>query len=180
LTGDGVGPIILAEKNEGGGLTPLDPFNVNVGEVDWVVGPDFSEATLKITNNTTDATDLGLTDPTLTDLTIQLDSLLGDSRYSVLDDMGDPFSGSVVLSEGDMLELTVRFTADGFLPNGAFGGTLNLLTDEGAAFGDTANGTALSFNLAAVQTPEPGSLACWSLLALVGFGFACRRRQRRS
>jgi hypothetical protein len=183
LNGKGVGPDLSYQATDTAGThgetRPLNGANGNydtgltldLGNADWLVGPDTVTASLTLTNDTTDG-DLD----SLTDLTILDFKITGTDAdmFSLLEADGDAFAPSV-LSKDESLDLIVQFEADALLPHGLKEAILTFFTDQGAPFGE--NGATFRFTLNATQTPEPGSLLVWSLVGAVGLALGWRRRR---
>jgi hypothetical protein len=153
LSGTGVGPTYHASVAPGGTLSFDDVTH---------------DATLAISNTTTDAA-LG----SLTDLTL-LSAHLGGPDAGMFSLLG--FVPGTLLSKGDNFDLNLAFTG-----TGAHTATLTLTTDEGAALG--ASGDVFTYTLAAdtvvtPPVPEPGQLSLL-LGGLVGMGAMLRRRKAR-
>ena len=128
---------------------------------DLVIGPDMDTQTLTITNTGEALSELVLNDLFLT----------GDPEFSVtLDDGTTPFSPGTTLAQGEMLDLLIHFDGSDADIGDTFAGLLELDTNSGATFG-SLDGQNLFFNLNAVVTPEPTSIAVWTLLGLIGLGW---------
>ena len=183
LNGNGVGPVFSYEATDTNGNHSGTPasnganrnydtgLTLDLGNADWLVGPDTVTASLTLTNDTTDGDLDRLTDLTLLDFEI---TGTDADMFSLLEADGDAFAPSV-LSKDESLDLIVQFEADALLPHGLKEAILTFFTDQGAAFRE--NGADFSFTLNATQTPEPGSLLVWSLVGAVGLALGWRRRR---
>ncbi len=169
LSGTGVGPDFLSNFGTSG---LIDFGKVKEG--------DMSTQDVDIENVSTDG-DLD----TLTDLTIHSFTITG-ADASAFDLGGSGQSGAlgdVLAANGtgglngfDLLSQLLKFTATG--PLGDKNAVLTFFTDQGAAF--NGSGQQFSFDLHALVTPEPTSLAIWSLLGLGGAGYGWRKRKQKT
>ena len=142
---------------------------IDFGEVDL---GQLGTFVLNIQNTTPDG-DLG----DLTDLTISSASLISGPDAGDFTILG--LGANQIIPAGGSLNLVIQFTPD--MPIGEHMATLTLFTDQNAAFagaGGLATGDQFVFQLFAVATPEPGTLALWLLLGLCGCGWATVRRVR--
>ena len=150
---------------------------IDVGVVDFVIGPDTTQASLTLSN--VFGTDMG----SLTDLEI-LDVLISGpdaGLFSIFHDDGvtpfDPATdGAELLAAGDTLDLVLEAMTDGTADTRMFDAELTFFTDQGAPNG--GNGADFLFGLTAQQVPEPASIAIWSLLGLAIAGFALRKMKK--
>jgi hypothetical protein len=188
LTATAVGPVLgftindfdpsprsgtpLASGGNNGNVALATGETINVGEAGWVNPPETSTALLTLSNVTPDG-DLG----SLTDLTILSGVISGPdgAQFQLLESDGvTPYTGGDVLAAGQTLDLVVQFAADGATPDGLKSALLTINTDQGAALGSA--GGAFTFNLQAVQTPEPASLLLWTMLGGLTCAAAIKRR----
>jgi hypothetical protein len=121
---------------------------------------------LDIVNATTD-----LGPNALTGLTIGDFNLTGDTQFTLTG-----FSATLLPSStngGGTLEVMLNFNWSGF---GVYTGDLQFLTDQEAAFGDTADGDIFDYQLfARASAPEP---ATWLIFGVGLGGLAAVRRRR--
>jgi hypothetical protein len=163
-------------QSDGSNAVVSNIDTINVGTVDFVSGPTLSQAALTLSN--TFGSDLG----SLTDLQILDVSITGPDAAQFLIYQADgvtPFNplidGPATIAAGDDLDLVLQVMTDGTSYIGDFNAFLTFLTDQGAANG--GNGADFQFALLATQTPEPASLAIWTLLGLSLAGCGVYRRR---
>lgn len=153
LQGTGVGPEFADDDAD----DMIDVGNVFFG------GP--SSAAFTISNSTSDGDLGGLTDMTITDVTVI------DNDGFVLFST-DLTAGTVIPAGGS--QVVNVFGDYGGTPQQFSTGTLIIGTDVGAALG--ADGADFTFALKGYAVPEPGSLALAGLGALGLIGMVIRRR----
>jgi hypothetical protein len=152
---------------------------INLGAVDFVVGPLSTSTNLQIANNSNDSSfgnvpalvgnqaDLNILGVTITGANASLFSLDAGQLATLI---------GTSLSPGQLANLlNITFTSDGIL--GVKTAILNILTDQ---FGTRGIGNdVFSFQLTGVVNPEPASLAIWGMILAGGaFGYGSRRRQK--
>lgn len=188
LNGNGVGPVFSYEATDTNGShgptaplgdgsngngTPVEAgLTLDLGNADWLVGPDTVTASLTLANSTPDGDLDSLTDLTILDFDI---SGTDADMFSLLKESDGEAFVSTVLGAGEEIDLIVQFEADALLPHGLKEAILTFFTDQGAAL--RGDGADFRFTLNATQTPEPGSLLVWSLVGVVGLALGWRRRR---
>jgi hypothetical protein len=88
------------------------------------------------------------------------------------------FTPNTVLLQGQSLDLLVQFTGQ---EAGDFSNAqLNVGTNLNTLFGAQSGGSSLSFGLSGVSTPEPATIAMWSIFGAGAVGYVALRRRRRT
>jgi len=151
LSGTGVGPIFDSSITPG-----------SLADFGTIDKDDTATLPLDLSNVTPDPGG-----DALTGLTLDFEITGPDAAMFSLD-----LTPDTVVSSGQTLNLTLTFDPGGV--EGVFGATLTLLTDQGAAFGETALGDPFVFNLTGESIPEPATI----LLTLCAFAPLLGRRKR--
>jgi hypothetical protein len=156
----------IVAANPVGGTGPLFSSTLPQAIDFGTVAPgSFAELSFDISNNPL----IGAVGTNITDLSL-LSLQFSNAAFS-----GSGFTPTLVLGDGDMVSLLLRFTPGS---SAASLGTLTIGTDQGASFGST--GQSFTFSLLGNSAvPEPGT---WLLLftGFLGIGGLSRRRRARS
>jgi hypothetical protein len=159
---------------------------INAGTTSLVNGPSVTQSeVIRIANVSPDLAGPGFDPATssLENMTVAaLISGADAAQFSIFQTPDDgltllPFTGAE-LSQNEFIDLVVQFNGAESFGFGDKAALLTINTDVNTVLGNTAGGTAFSFNLAATATPEPGTLVLWTIVGVAGVYLGARRRLR--